>query len=183
MPGPDSPPLDAPPRPGAVPPGIGLPAALPTPREARWSWAGGRDGALALAAVLGGLALWAVSLRAIHVDRLGSYGLLAALPVLWFAALGLVTLGAVGALAAARPSGAVLACGGTALAIVLYATIPAVADMPQYAYVYKHIGVTRFIEAQHGVDRSVDIYHRWPGFFALAALFGEVAGRDRKSVV
>ncbi|MCK9893712.1 hypothetical protein [Frankia sp. AgB32] len=151
MPAPDSPPLTAPPRPSRR--------------------------ATVLATVLLGLVLWVVSLRVIRVDHLGSYGLLAALPAIWFVALGLVTFAAVGALAAARPSGAVLACAGVALAVVLYATIPAVADMPQYAYVYKHIGVTRYIEAHHGVDRSIDIYHRWPGFFALAALFGEVAGR------
>ncbi|MCL9798064.1 hypothetical protein MXD58_027900, partial [Frankia sp. AgKG'84/4] len=130
-----------------------------------------------LAAVLVGLVLWVLSLRVIRVDHLGSYGLLAVLPAVWFAALALVTFAAVGALAAARPAGVVLACAGVALALVLYATIPAVADMPQYAYVYKHIGVTRYIEAHHGVDPSIDIYHRWPGFFALGALFGEVAGQ------
>lgn len=142
-----------------------------------WWRAGPRRNGVLLAAVLVGLVGWAVSLRGIDVDRLGSYGLLAALPALWFVALGVLAIAAVVALSAVRPSGPLLACVGIALVIVLYATIPAVTDLPQYAYVYKHIGVTRFIEAHHGVDRSVDLYHRWPGFFALAAFFGEVAGR------
>ncbi len=180
MPVPDSPPLTAPPRPGrreTVRPPAGRTVSAVSPRAAAGLRGVGRDGRTVLVTVLLGLVLWVVSLRVIRVDHLGSYGLLAALPAVWFAALGLVTFAAVGALAAARPSGAVLACAGVALALVLYATIPAVADMPQYAYVYKHIGVTRYIEMHHGVDPSIDIYHRWPGFFALAALFGEVAGQ------
>ncbi|WP_261563087.1 hypothetical protein [Frankia tisae] len=183
MPGPDSLPRVIPRRPetgtyGTGTCGTGTPAVGALGRSTELWWRAGprRNGAL-LAAVVVGLVGWAVSLHGIDVDRLGSYGLLAALPALWFVALGALVVAAVAALSAARPSGPVLACVGIALVIVLYATIPAVTDLPQYAYVYKHIGVTRFIEAHQGVDRSVDLYHRWPGFFALAAFFGEVAGR------
>ena len=49
-------------------------------------------------------------------------------------------------------------------------------DAPRLPWVYKHIAVTRYIETFGSVDPSIDIYHRWPGFFSFAAFLGEAIG-------
>jgi hypothetical protein len=142
-------------------------------RRQRLHWPHAAAAAL-LAAALGA---WSISLATIHTGNLGRYGLPPALPALWYAALGALVCGGVAVNWAMRPAGVLIACYVLAVVVVLYATVPAITAVPHYAWVYKHIGVTRSIAAQHGVAfASGDIYHRWPGFFAAAAMLSQVAG-------
>jgi hypothetical protein len=130
-----------------------------------------------LAPIVTGLVLWAASLSHVDVSHLGQYGLPPALPPLWFAGYGLIVLGTVLTIwLPRRPRGWLIAAGVLAVAVVIYGTIPAIAAEPQYSWVYKHIGVVRFIELHGHVRLGVDIYNRWPGFFALAAVFSELSG-------
>jgi hypothetical protein len=115
------------------------------------------------------MSLWGLSLGQIDVASLGRDGLAAALPPIWFAALGTLIAGGVCACWGWRCSGTVMAAYVLGAVVVLFATVPAVADVPRYSWVYKHIGVTGFIQANHGPDPSGDIYNRFPGFFTLAA--------------
>jgi hypothetical protein len=131
---------------------------------------------LLLPAVVG-LGVWRLSLEHIQVSSLDSYGLPPVLPLAWYIALLLGVAGAVGAITSARPNALVIAAYVATIAIILYATIPVVSAEPQYTWVYKHIGVVRYLELHGQVDPSIDIYHRWPGFFALSAVFSTVAGR------
>jgi hypothetical protein len=120
-----------------------------------------------------------MSLRMIHTGNLGRYGLPPALPVVWYLALATLICGAVIVMWATRPLGGLIALYVLSVIVVLYATVPAIAAVPHYAWVYKHIGVTRAIAAHHGVAfASGDIYHRWPGFFAAAAALSQLAGID-----
>jgi hypothetical protein len=131
---------------------------------------------LPLLPLLAGLGLWLASLPSVDIDRLGQYGLLGSLPLTWYAALGVLVAGGAAVTAVGRPSGWIMAAYVAAVVAVLWATIPAVADAPQYPWVYKHIGVTQLIEAHGGLAANADIYNRWPGFFALAAVFSRLAG-------
>jgi hypothetical protein len=125
------------------------------------------------------LLLWVVSLASTQVTdqtELGPYGLVPVLPWTFWVGLG-------GALASAVVQtqqerlrhGLVLAHLGVVL-LMLYATSPALEDVPRYTYTYKHIGITQYIERYGSVDKTIDIYHRWPGFFSLSAWFSQVAG-------
>lgn len=122
------------------------------------------------------LALWRLSLTHVRVSHLGSYGLPPALGPGWYAALAISVLGAAAAVSASRASGAVAGVYIVAAAIILYGTVPVLSGPPQYAWVYKHIGVVRYLESHGRVDPAIDIYNRWPGFFALGAVFSFVAG-------
>ncbi len=157
------------------PPARSAPAPLPDPHPvAPRTWA--RRGA-AILPLLGALAAWGLSLARIDLSHLGSYGLPPALPGLWYAAFAVLVGGAVLAIWGPwRPNGWVIAAYLLAVAVVLYATIPAVASEPQYSWVYKHIGVVRYISLHGHTRASIDIYNRWPGFFALAAAFAQLAG-------
>ena len=132
--------------------------------------------ALAVVPLTAGIGLWIASLAAIDPAAVDDYGLLGELPLMWFAALAVLVVGGAAVIAGGRCGGWLMALYVAAVVAVLYATIPAVADAPQYPWVYKHIGVTQLILASGAIDPALDIYNRWPGFFALAAAFGGLAG-------
>jgi hypothetical protein len=132
--------------------------------------------AAAIAAIAVGLGLWAFSLRDLDPLDLGPYGLTTELPLEWFAGLAVLLAGAVAVGTATRPRALLVAAYVLAIVVVLYGTVPFLVDDPQYAWTYKHIGVTRFLADAGQVDPDLDIYNRWPAFFALAAGFSEVAG-------
>lgn len=138
---------------------------------------GGRQVAFVLP-LLGGLVLWLVSLTDIPLAGLGKAGLTPALPLTWFLGAGLLVLTASSLCWRRSGAGWLSAAYIAAVVVVLYATVPALTSVPHYAWVYKHIGVTRFIGANHGVDPGVDIYNRWPGFFTLAAAFSSWVHMD-----
>lgn len=129
------------------------------------------------APLVAGTALWAASLPGIDVNHLGDYGLPPALPMTWYIALGLLVIGAAITLCAARSRPWLIAGYVVAFTAVLYATVPIVAPDPQYNWVYKHLGVAQYIELNGHLKINVDIYHRWPGFFALLAAFSQLAGK------
>lgn len=129
--------------------------------------------------VLAGIVIvWALSLPTIDLSGLDDYGLTKELPVAWYAALGAAALGAAVVTALPRhPNGWVVAAFIGVLALILYGTLPLLAEQPHYAWVYKHIGVTRYITDAGQTDPSIDIYNRWPGMFAFSAVLGSLAGR------
>jgi hypothetical protein len=122
--------------------------------------------------------LWAIALPAIEPASLGEAGLVGDAPLIFFVALGVLLAGAVLAMWLPRTPGWVLAAYIGALVLILYGTIPAISDSPQYAWTYKHIGVVRLIGTTGAVHPGLDIYNRWPGMFSLAAAFSRVTGAD-----
>ncbi len=128
------------------------------------------------------LVLWRVSLFHVDVSNLGSYGLPPALPIAWYAALTLAVAGAVTAITARGKSGLVMVGYVVVVAVILYGTVPVLSAQPHYAWVYKHIGVVRYLEAHGKVDPNIDIYNRWPGFFALGAAFSVVGAHPNPEV-
>jgi hypothetical protein len=139
-------------------------------------------GALPLAGQLlplvAAILLWALALPAIEPTTLGEAGLVGDAPLIFFVALGVLLAGAVLVMWLPRTPGWVLAAYIGALVLILYGTIPAISDSPQYAWTYKHIGVVRLIDTTGAVHPGLDIYNRWPGMFSLAAAFSRVTGAD-----
>ena len=150
---------------------------------AAWGWAAalrnvlaGRrvqpaDGLLPLS-----LVLWLVGVSEIEPAAMNDYGLLPALPLIFFAGLVLLVVSISTLLVRPRLSPLRLALHLVALVLVLHGTIPLLFAEPNFPWVYKHIGVVGYINEHGRLDTHVDIYHNWPGFFALAAWFTRVAG-------
>ena len=120
--------------------------------------------------------LWGVSLPVTDPAGVSGFGLLAALPPTYYLALVVLTCGF--ALAATRPDPRPLVMGAhvVALTAMLHATTSILYPEPRYAWTYKHLGVIDYVMAGGHVDRSVDIYQNWPGFFALNAWLSRTAG-------
>jgi GT2 family glycosyltransferase len=122
----------------------------------------------------GVLLLWGLSLVGADVSRIAGLGLIDALPVTYFLALGLLLLGFLEAATRSDPSPKLLGAYVLALILVLHGTTPLLYDEPRYAWTYKHLGVIELIASTGGVDREIDIYNNWPGFFAANAWFSSV---------
>jgi hypothetical protein len=133
--------------------------------------------ALSLPAVIA-LVVWRLSLLHVDVSNLGDYGLPPVLPITWYIALALAVVGAVTSITTRHTAGLIMVGYIVIVAIILYGTVPVLSAQPHYAWVYKHIGVVRYLEAHGKVNPSIDIYNRWPGFFALGAVYSTVAGRS-----
>ncbi|MEA2131232.1 MAG: hypothetical protein QOJ85_4123 [Solirubrobacteraceae bacterium] len=121
-------------------------------------------------------AWWAIALRASDLSLLSGYGLLTAVPPLYFLALLLLAAGF--AVAASRPQvqPRLLALHVVSLVVMLHATTAILYPEPRYAWTYKHLGVIDYIAVHGHVDRSIDVYQNWPGFFALNSWFSEATG-------
>lgn len=123
------------------------------------------------------LGLWAFGISHTNVSSLGSYGLLPLLPLTVYLGVALLVLSAAIELTRDRPpSRWRMSAHSVGLVIMLYAIAPVVYSQARYSWLYKTIGVVQYVN-QHGhLDNQIDIYQNWPGFFALAAWFGKVAG-------
>jgi GT2 family glycosyltransferase len=146
-------------------------AALHSLRESRAKPAAMHAMVLALAGVA-----WALSLRGADLQRMAGLGLLNALPAPYFIAIGLLLAGFVASLSRPQLPSRVPWLYAVALIVVLHGTTPLLYDEPRYPWTFKHLGVIGLIDHAGAVDRSVDIYNNWPGFFALVAWLSAVTG-------
>ena len=120
---------------------------------------------------------WAAGLSTTDLDRMNGYGLLAAVGPGWFLALGLLAVGFALTLWARPRIPGIFGAYVTGLVIILHGTTAVLYEFPRYSWTYKHIGVVEALIASGGhIDRSLDIYNNWPGFFALGAWLSESAG-------
>lgn len=124
-----------------------------------------------------GLVIWRLSLLRVDANHLGSYGLPPALPFSWYCSLAIAIVGATTAIVARGSSALLMVAYITLVALILFGTVAVISAPAHYAWVYKHIGVVRYLEAHGAVNPGIDIYNRWPGFFAVAAVFSTVGGR------
>jgi hypothetical protein len=149
-----------------------IPLDIPTvkPRRSR-SWPHIADLALPAA-----VALWAFGVARTHVTTIPAYGLPPLLPVVFYLGIALLLASAVTELVRREVSTWRMALHATALTVMLYATAPLVYREGRYAWLYKTIGVVQYVNAHGQLNRSIDIYQNWPGFFAFEAWFGRVAG-------
>ena len=122
------------------------------------------------------LGLWAVGVSQTNATSLGPYGLPASLPVVFYAGLALLVVSATTELARGQCSRWRMAAHSVGLVVILYGTAPLVYPEGRYSWLYKTIGVVQYVNANGHLDSTIDIYQNWPGFFALAAWFGKVAG-------
>jgi hypothetical protein len=132
---------------------------------------------LGLAGLLVPLVLWLVGLAGTRTDALGSSGLLGAFPVVWYLAVLLnVVVLLWRLLGGNRVHSGWLAAHLALLVGMLYGSAAFVESVPRLPWVYKHIAVTRYIELHGSVNPDIDIYQRWPGFFAWTAQLGALTG-------
>lgn len=104
-------------------------------------------------------------------SRIGAWGLIEALPPLYYVSIVLLTASFFTELfsTAHRPSGAVLATHVVGMVVLLHGAPGFLESEPRFATAWLHAGFTGQI-LDHGVSRpKVDARFDWPGFFGAAA--------------
>lgn len=132
-----------------------------------------RTHALILLTVVAG---WLGGVYTTDLSGISGWGLLAALGPTWYLALGLLLVGFALAVWSTPTTPAILISYLVALVLMLHATTALLYDVPRYAWTYKHLAVVEAIMSSGEVDRTLDVYNNWPGFFALSGWLSESSG-------
>lgn len=122
--------------------------------------------------------LWLVSLQTTDLADMGDYGLLSALPVTFYVALGVLTVGFLTGVRREASSKLLLPYLVLFIAVVhaspvfLYGTL-------RYAWAWKHVGVVDYFMRTHAIDPHLSflpVYQNWPGFFGISTTLTEAVG-------
>ncbi|MFG1928440.1 hypothetical protein [Cryptosporangium sp. NPDC048952] len=121
------------------------------------------------------LGLWLVTVLRADPNGITEFGLTWGLGVPFVAAIGMVGVG-FGIELFGRARTLVLLAGIGAMGLLVWATAPLLVPVPEYPWVYKHVGVVELVQRYGQVVDPDDIYQRWPALFAATAQLSSVAG-------
>ena len=123
-----------------------------------------------------GLASWAYGISSLGPRDIGRYGLLGSGSGSAFLLVGLLLLLAGFLLELgrqARPWMLTLELIG--LIVAIHGAVPLIFHAPEYAWVYKHVGVASAFQQYGRVTDSSSIYQEWPAFFSAVASLSSLA--------
>jgi hypothetical protein len=146
-------------------------------KSLRW-WADHAQVSLMALIATCALALWNVSLNMVNISQMNDLGLVSVLPIGCFVALGGLTLGFCLALVGVREREHPIALTIYLLALIfmLYATPALIEQAPRFQVTYWLAGHTEYLLRTGSVNRFLDAYFNWPGFFVLTGLFTSASG-------
>jgi hypothetical protein len=122
--------------------------------------------------------LWWWAMAGTDPAGMADLGLLSVMPPAGYLALALVTVGFFSAVRR-RAGGIELALHLIVLVAMLHGSLALVYGTVRYSWAWKHIGIVDFIQRTGAIQPDIavlDVYHNWPSFFGLGALFTELAG-------
>jgi hypothetical protein len=135
---------------------------------------------IVIACVAGAVGLWLSGVvSGIEWRDMTDLGLISVLPIVYFGALGLLTIGFVIAVFTPTLTNRWWQGCAALLVLALHATPTVVYGTLRYPWAWKHLGVVEFISRNGHVDTGVadlSIYHGWPGFFSLNAMLVDAVG-------
>jgi hypothetical protein len=145
-------------------------------REAAAASSGGIRPADAGLILLGiGIAAWIVGLTKITPATVRPSGLLLGTNLWFVAGITVVAAAFLYQILSDRTRNWALWLNLVALIFVIHGAVPIIYRAPEYAWVYKHIGVISGFQLYGRVTDPGDIYQEWPAFFAGAALVASFA--------
>lgn len=134
------------------------------------------------AALLTAVGLWIWSLQNVPLNRLGDLGLTGILPMSYWAAAGVLTVGFCLTLTAA-PVRKAVPPGAFVVALIFLQNATPIFVYPtlRYPWAFKHTEVASYIAAHGKVPalpgtNILSAYSDWPGFFAFNSLLSKMAG-------
>jgi hypothetical protein len=132
-----------------------------------------------LLAVIAAIGLWVGSLQGVDLSRMTDVGLISVLPLRFYLALVILTLSFALVVHRRQAPIPLLLLHLVALILMIHATPIVLEGTLRYSWAWKHVGIVDYIQRHGSVNpdiASLNVYHNWPGFFALSALLTEVAG-------
>jgi len=134
------------------------------------------DNRIAVGLALGGLVSWLIATRSLDPRRYTDLGLVAAAGPWFWLALVLTVAGFVFALRARRFHWPVALLALGVVILILYATPSVVEGAARVEASYRHLGVSDHIARTGRLDRGLDAYFNWPGFFAMLGTLQQASG-------
>jgi hypothetical protein len=120
--------------------------------------------------LLAGVGAWAFGVSQIQRQAIGPYGVLASANAWFFLGLAALLAGMVAELSRSRPRTWLLGSFLVALIVAIHTTVPLLyGGTPEYAWVYKHVGVAQAFGQYHRVTDTSNIYQEWPALFTTVA--------------
>ncbi|MGD0698886.1 MAG: hypothetical protein ABSA02_03275 [Trebonia sp.] len=116
-----------------------------------------------------GLAAWSYGISKVQVESISPYGLLASANIWYFLGLALLLGGGLAELLSGTPRAWLLITYVVALMVVIYATVPILFKVPEYEWVYKHIGIIQSFSTYGKITDPSNIYDQWPALFTAVA--------------
>lgn len=129
--------------------------------------------------ILCAAALWSASLRGIDPHHMGDLGLVSVLPAAVYVALLMLTLSFCVSVCHRRTPEPILLLHVVLWILMIHGTPALRYGTLRYSWAWKHVGIVDYIQRHGSVDRAIpylNVYHNWPGFFALSTFFTELAG-------
>jgi hypothetical protein len=122
-----------------------------------------------------GLAAWGYGLSQIKVESISTYGLLASVGPWCLLGLAALLGGGLFELLSGKPRAWLLCAYLVALIIVIYAAVPLLFKVPEYEWVYKHIGIIQSFSTYGKITDPTNIYDQWPALFSTVAAVSGLA--------
>jgi hypothetical protein len=120
--------------------------------------------------LIAGLGAWAFGVSQIHRQAIGPYGLLASANAWFIVGLALLLAGMLAELSRAGARTWLLGVYLIGLIVAIHTTVPLLyGGTPEYAWVYKHVGVAQEFGGYQRVTDTSNIYQEWPALFTTVA--------------
>lgn len=119
---------------------------------------------------------WLWSIHGVDLRQMNDLGLASVLGPAFVVALVVLSTSMAIALVRARPKEGQLLAHVLILIVVLYGTVPLLVAAPQGTAVYRHIGIANYVTAHGSVNRTIDAYFNWPGFFIMTSALTSITG-------
>ena len=121
-----------------------------------------------------GVGAWILGVTDLRPSGIGLYGLLASANLWFVLAFALLAAGFLVELRASARSW-VLGMQLVALIVAIHASVPIIFDAPEYAWVYKHLGIISAFSTYGHITDPTNIYQQWPALFAGVAAISSLA--------
>jgi hypothetical protein len=127
--------------------------------------------------LIAGLGAWAFGVSQIDRQAIGPYGVLASANAWFFLGLALLLAGMLAELSRAGARTWLLGLYLIGLIVAIHTTVPLLyGGTPEYAWVYKHVGVAQEFGRYQRVTDTSNIYQEWPALFTAVASISSLGG-------
>ena len=127
--------------------------------------------------LIAGIGAWAFGVSQINREAIGPYGVFANANAWFILGLVLLVAGLLAELSRAQARTWLLGAYLIGLIVAVYTTIPLLyGGTPEYAWVYKHVGVIQEFGRYQRVTDTSSIYQEWPALFTSVASISSLGG-------
>ena len=127
--------------------------------------------------LIAGIGAWAFGLSRLNRQAIGPYGVLASANAWFILGLALLLAGMLAELSRAGARTWLLGLYLIGLIVAIDTTVPLLyGGTPEYAWVYKHLGIIQEFGRYHRVTDTSNIYQEWPALFTAVTSISSLGG-------